>query len=170
MFVWGHTRTSLGYDIDKDLSVTMLRGLLRWGQERSGKGAWVFHRVGISLRGMRSASTHSPFSLPIPNILCQTFRMKKLTATICLILSCFLLSSCGVDRQILGWTETPMQVMIQNAGGITISATTNVLGMKNSYFDMEPMYRLANHHCYKFNKKNAVLTIKDRHIHTFECK
>ena len=28
--------------------------------------------------------TQTPFSLPIPNILCQTFRMRNLTATICL--------------------------------------------------------------------------------------
>ena len=30
---------------------------------------------------------HTPFSLPIPNILCQTFRMRKLTATLCLTIA-----------------------------------------------------------------------------------
>jgi len=39
------------------------------------------------LRGMGFGITHTPFSLSIPNILCQTFRMRRLTATICLILS-----------------------------------------------------------------------------------
>jgi len=52
MFVWGHTRTSLGYDTDIDLSDTMLRGLLRWVREGQGKHAGVFRRVGLSLRGM----------------------------------------------------------------------------------------------------------------------
>ena len=62
----------------------MLRGLLRWGQEGTEKHAGVFHRVGLSLRGMETITTHTPFSLPIPNILCQNFRMKNLTATLCL--------------------------------------------------------------------------------------
>jgi hypothetical protein len=30
----------------------------------------VLHRVGLSLRGMRSEITHTPFSLPISNVLC----------------------------------------------------------------------------------------------------
>ena len=38
----------------------MLRGLLRWGQEGSEEGIWVFHRVGLSLRGMGSGTTHTP--------------------------------------------------------------------------------------------------------------
>ena len=49
MFLWGHTRTSLGYDTDIDLSVTVLRGLLRWGRKGSGKGVRVFQRGGLSL-------------------------------------------------------------------------------------------------------------------------
>ena len=65
----------------------MLRGLLHWGREGCGKGAWVFHRVGLSLRGMGVWITHTPFSLPIPNILCQTFPMTKLTATLCLTIA-----------------------------------------------------------------------------------
>jgi hypothetical protein len=44
---------------------------------------------------MGSGSTHTPFSLPIPNILCQTFRMRNLTATICLMIA-VLLGSVGV--------------------------------------------------------------------------
>jgi hypothetical protein len=47
----------------------------------------VLHRVGLSLRGMRSEITHTPFSLPISNILCQTYGMKNLTATICLTIA-----------------------------------------------------------------------------------
>ena len=84
---------------DTDLSDTMLRGLLRWGQEGSGKGAWVFHRVGLSLRGNGSGITHTPFSLPIPNILCQTFRMKNLTATISLTLAVLVDSLWCLDPQ-----------------------------------------------------------------------
>jgi hypothetical protein len=33
---------------------------------------------------MKSETTHTPFSLPIQNILCQTSRMRNLTATLCL--------------------------------------------------------------------------------------
>jgi len=44
----------------------------------------VFCRVGLSLRGNGTESTYTPFSLPIPNVLCQTFSMNKLTATTCL--------------------------------------------------------------------------------------
>jgi hypothetical protein len=75
----------------------MLRGLLRWGREGAGKGAWVIHRVGLSLRGNGTESTHTPFSLPIPNILCQTSPMRDLTATLCLTIS-VLLGSVGVQR------------------------------------------------------------------------
>ena len=82
----------LGHHTDKDLSVTMLRGLSHWGQEGSRKGAWVLCRGGLSLRDMGSGITHTPFSLPIPNILCQTFRMRKLTATLCLTLTVVLRS------------------------------------------------------------------------------
>jgi len=42
------------------------------------------------------ASTHTPFSLPIPNVLCQTFRMRKLSATLCLTIV-VLLGSAGVS-------------------------------------------------------------------------
>ena len=37
---------------------------------------------------------NTPFSLPIPNILCQTFRMKNLTATICLTIAVLLGVAC----------------------------------------------------------------------------
>jgi hypothetical protein len=37
-----------------------------------------------------------PFNLPIPTILCQTFRMRNLTATICLTIA-VLLGSAGVS-------------------------------------------------------------------------
>ena len=70
-----------------DLSVAMLWGLLGWGQEGLGKGIWVIHRMGLSLRGIGSETTHNPLSLPILTILCQTSRMRKLTAAICLIVS-----------------------------------------------------------------------------------
>jgi hypothetical protein len=56
----------------------------------------VFHRVGLSLRGMGSETTHTPFSLPIPNVLCQTFSMRNLTATVCLTIA-VLLGSVGVS-------------------------------------------------------------------------
>jgi hypothetical protein len=45
------------------------------------------HRGGLSLRGMETITTHTPFSLPNPNILCQTFRMRNLTVTICLTIA-----------------------------------------------------------------------------------
>jgi len=98
MFIWSDTRTSLGHDTRQDLSVTMLRGLLRWGREGSGKGAWVIHRGGLSLRGMETETTPIPFSLPIPNILCQTFRNENLTATLCLTIA-VLLGSVGNSFQ-----------------------------------------------------------------------
>jgi hypothetical protein len=72
--------------LPEDLSDTMLRGLFDGYQEGAGKGAWVFHRVDLSPRRNGSEITHTPFFLPIPNILCQTFRMKNLPVTICLIL------------------------------------------------------------------------------------
>ena len=53
----------------------------------SDKGVGVIHRVGLSLRGMGSGTTHTPFPLPIPYILCQTSRMRNLTATICLTIA-----------------------------------------------------------------------------------
>ena len=37
------------------------------------------------------------FPLPIPNILCQNFRMKNLTATICLMIAMFLASAGTVQ-------------------------------------------------------------------------
>ena len=45
---------------------------------------------------MGSEIIHTPFSLSIPNILCQTFRMRNLTATICLTIA-VLLGSAGVS-------------------------------------------------------------------------
>ena len=36
---------------------------------------------------MRSGITHTPYSLPIPNVLCQTFRMRNLTAILCLTIA-----------------------------------------------------------------------------------
>jgi hypothetical protein len=54
-------------------------------------------RVGLSLWGMGFGITpHTPFSLPIPNILCQTSRMRNLTATLCLTIA-VLLGSVGVS-------------------------------------------------------------------------
>ena len=64
MFLWGHTRTSLGYDIDKDLSVTMLRGLLCGGRKGSEEHAGVFCGVGLSLRGNGSGSPTPHFLYP----------------------------------------------------------------------------------------------------------
>ena len=43
--------------------------------------------MGLSLRSNGSKTTHTPFSLPIPNIICQTSRMKNLTATLCLTIA-----------------------------------------------------------------------------------
>jgi hypothetical protein len=39
---------------------------------------------------------HTPFSLPIPYILCQTFDMRNLIATLCLTLA-VLLGGAGVS-------------------------------------------------------------------------
>jgi pimeloyl-ACP methyl ester carboxylesterase len=54
----------------------------------------MIHRVGLSLRGLGSEITHTPFPLPLTDILCQTFRMRKLTVTICLSIA-VLLGSAG---------------------------------------------------------------------------
>jgi hypothetical protein len=47
-------------------------------------------------------TTHTPFSLPIPNILCQNFRMKNLTGTICLTLA-VLLGCAGSLSTLVGY-------------------------------------------------------------------
>ena len=54
------------------------------------KGTLVFNRVDLILRSTESATNHSQFSLPIPNILCQTFRMRNLIATLCLTIAILL--------------------------------------------------------------------------------
>jgi len=46
---------------------------------------------------MGTETTHSPFSLPISDILCQTSLMKNLTAAICLTIA-VLLGSAGVGQ------------------------------------------------------------------------
>ena len=79
----------------------MLRGLFDGYQEGAGKGAWVLCRVGLSPRGMGSEITHTPISLPTPNILCQTFRMRNLTATLCLTIA-VLLGSTGCSQPLVG--------------------------------------------------------------------
>jgi len=56
----------------------------------------VFHRVGLSLRGTGSETTHAPFSLPTPTVLCQAVRMRNLTATLCLTIAVILGSAGGV--------------------------------------------------------------------------
>ena len=75
----------------------MLRGLLRWGREGSGKGAWVLCRVGLSLPGNGSGSplevlpyriTHSPYPIRIFSI--RLSSMKNLTVTICLTIAVIL--------------------------------------------------------------------------------
>ena len=63
----------------------------------------MFCRVGLILRGMGSETTHTPFSLPFPNILCQNFSMRKLTATLCLTIAVLLGSAGeGFGRDIAG--------------------------------------------------------------------
>jgi hypothetical protein len=67
----------------------MLRGLLRWGREGSEEGVWVFHRVGLSLRGVRIGTT-----TPIPSTQSEyslsDFPYENLTATICLTIAVLL--------------------------------------------------------------------------------
>ena len=55
-------------------------------------------RVGLSLRGGGSNITHTPFSLPIPNILCQTFHMKLILAPILLLTLLFPSLAYGVTE------------------------------------------------------------------------
>jgi hypothetical protein len=57
----------------------------------------VLHRVGLNLWGMGSGSpleglpyADTPFPLPLTDIICQTSRMRKLTATLCLTLAVLL--------------------------------------------------------------------------------
>ena len=45
---------------------------------------------------MGSGTTHTPFPLPIPDILCQTFPMKRTLATLCLTIA-VLLGSAGTS-------------------------------------------------------------------------
>ena len=52
MFISGTLGHPSDMTPDKDLSVTMLRGLLRWGQEGIKEGARVIYRGGLSLWGM----------------------------------------------------------------------------------------------------------------------
>ena len=59
----------------------------------------MFSRVDLILRSNGSVTTHTPFSLPIPNILCQNFRMRKRLTPILvvlLILLLIILSIAGV--------------------------------------------------------------------------
>ena len=63
--------------------------------------------MGVVSSGSKSARygvwiTHTPFSLPIPNILCQTFLMKNLTATICLTLAVILGFVLGIAWMSIG--------------------------------------------------------------------
>ena len=51
---------------------------------------------------MRSETTHTPFSLPIPNILCQNFRMRNLTATLCLTIAVLLGFVLGIAWMSIG--------------------------------------------------------------------
>jgi hypothetical protein len=76
---------------------------LRSGREGTEKHAGVFHRVGLSLRGMGSGSpleglpygdTH--FLYPSQTFPVRLPRMKNLTATICLTIA-VLLGSVGVS-------------------------------------------------------------------------
>jgi len=67
---------------------------MEYPEEGSEEGIRGVCRVGLSLRGMGSGTTTGgsstrchPFSLPIPNILCQTSPMKNLTATIFLTIA-----------------------------------------------------------------------------------
>jgi hypothetical protein len=70
MFIWGHTRTSLGYFIPIDFTDTMLRGLLRWGQGRFLRTCWGVLWSGSKSEGYGDRnhphpilSTHSEYSL-----------------------------------------------------------------------------------------------------------
>jgi TPR repeat protein len=47
-------------------------------------------------RDLHQVTFQTPFSLPLPNILCQTFSMRKPTATLCLTIA-VLLGSAGVS-------------------------------------------------------------------------
>lgn len=51
---------------------------------------------------MKSETTHTPFSLPIPNVLCQNFRMSKLTTTLCLTVAVLLGFVLGIAWMSIG--------------------------------------------------------------------
>lgn len=53
-----------------------------------------------------------------------------------------------------------MEVLSKNSEGITIS------GPKFTY---EDMYATAEEHCQSFSK-NSLMILKERHVHTFECR
>jgi ABC-type sugar transport system permease subunit len=51
---------------------------------------WILAQTRRRTMQFSSTFIHTPFSLPIPTILCQTFRMRNLTATLCLTLAVIL--------------------------------------------------------------------------------
>ena len=78
-------------------------------------------RVGLSLRGIRSGTTQIPLHLPIPDILCQTFPMRNLTATICLTLA-VLLGVTGVMALILSVkTAQAMKMVLRGNDTLVLS-------------------------------------------------
>ena len=105
----------------------MLRGLFRWGRVGSEEHAGVFCGVGLSLRGTGSETTHTQFSLPIPNILCQTFHMRKLTATLCLTIA-VLLGSAGMS-----WSADSEDLAKQFALDQKWIVGVNNAGQKNEF-------------------------------------
>ena len=54
----------------------------RWTHLNHGLPVSIMHSPKL-----RSVTDHTPFSLPISNIICQTSRMRNLTATLCLTLA-----------------------------------------------------------------------------------
>jgi hypothetical protein len=53
--------------------------------------------LSVTATNSLSELPHTPFSLPISDILCQNFQMSKLTATLCLTLAVLLGSVGSLD-------------------------------------------------------------------------
>jgi hypothetical protein len=76
----------------------------------------------------------SPFPLPVPNILCQTSRMKHLTATLCLTIA-VLLGSAG--SQVFAQSLEDLRAKLQS-----MEACSRSLSDSNCRLDLlDPEYR-----------------------------
>ena len=68
---------------------------LKMGENGRKRGFWDAASGGVQYR-CKNTRTQTQFYLPIPGILCQTSRMKRLTTTLCLTIA-VLLGGAGMS-------------------------------------------------------------------------